>query len=389
MSVYLIYLLSTLNGISQFAAQMVLSLYALKLGATPLAVGMLAATFSLFPMLLAVTSGKLIDRYGARWPMTFGAVGGGLGLLVPYLVPALPALYVAGAMIGFAAIFFNISTQNLIGMLSTPQTRARDFSNYTLTISLAQFLGPLSGGFLIVHSDHATTCLCLALLTLAPILLLSVRGGTLPGGTRKIAGAQSGGIRRMLKDPLVRRMLLTGSLVNAGINLFQVYIPVYGHEVGLPASSIGLVLAMNSAAAFVVRFVLPKLLTRFGEDRILACAFAAGATGLMLIPFFHSAVLLGLIAFTFGLGMGVGQPIVTMLMFSNSADGRSGEALGLKFTTNQLTKLLSPMLFGLIAASIGLPPMFWLNATVMAAGGIFTWSHRKGAGRDAGSRPGE
>jgi hypothetical protein len=42
--------------------------------------------------------------------------------------------------------------------------------------------------------------------------------------------------------------------------------------------------------------------------------------------------MLAVIGFTFGLGMGVGQPIVTMLMFSKSAEGRSGEALGLRMT---------------------------------------------------------
>jgi len=49
LSVYFIYVLSTLNGICISAAQIVLALYALKLGANPLAVGLLAATFSIFP----------------------------------------------------------------------------------------------------------------------------------------------------------------------------------------------------------------------------------------------------------------------------------------------------------------------------------------------------
>lgn len=47
-----------------------------------------------------------------------------------------------------------------------------------------------------------------------------------------------------------------------------------------------------------------------------------------------------------------------MLMFSNSRDSRSGEALGLKFTVNQMTKLISPVIFGTIATMPGLPPMF-------------------------------
>src|SRR6185503_11009763 len=66
-SVYFIYALTLFNSIGVSSAQMVLPLYALDLGASPFAVGMLAATYSICPTLLAVTSGKLIDRVGARW----------------------------------------------------------------------------------------------------------------------------------------------------------------------------------------------------------------------------------------------------------------------------------------------------------------------------------
>ena len=82
--------------------------------------------------------------------------------------------------------------------------------------------------------------------------------------------------------------------------------------------------------------------------------------------------MLGLISFTFGLGMGCGQPVVIMLMFSNSQSGRSGEALGLKFAVNQLTKLVCPVIFGAIATVAGLSPMFWLNAAIMVGGGVLS-----------------
>jgi MFS family permease len=133
-----------------------------------------------------------------------------------------------------------------------------------------------------------------------------------------------------------------------------------------------MILAANSAAAFVVRFALPKLLTMLGERTLLACAFFAGAAGLTLIPLLHNPVALGVVSFMFGLGMGAGQPIVIMLMYTNSRDGRSGESLGLKVMTNQLTKLISPVIFGAVASGFGLLAMFWLNAMMLAAGGVMS-----------------
>ena len=203
MSVYFIYTLSIFNGVTIAAAQIVLSLFALKLGASTLAVGTVAATFSILPMLLAMWAGRVVDRHGARWPMLIGALAGGLGTLVPYFVPGLGALYIAGTMCGLSMIFFNLSTQNLVGMLSTPQNRTRNFSNYTLTMSASNLLGPVLGGFAIDHAGHAAACLILALMTLVPVTMLAAKGGGLPGGTRRAAKA-CGGMRDMLADPLVR-----------------------------------------------------------------------------------------------------------------------------------------------------------------------------------------
>lgn len=372
MSIYFVYALSLLNGIGVFATQILVSLYALNQGASHLTVGLLAASFSMFPMLLAVAAGRLVDRFGVRWPMTFGTTTGGVGMLIAYFFPGLPSLYIAALLTGLGLIFINLGTQNLVGMLSTPQNRAKNFSNYTLSTSGSQLLGPLIGGFAIEHFGYSSTCLYLTLLSLVPVTMLLSYGRALPGGTRAPGKGTGGGVRAMLADTQVRRMLVTGSLINAGINLYQVYMPVYAHSIGLAASTIGIIVAMNSAAAFFSRIMLPQLISKFGEQRLLAYVFFVGASALTLIPLFHNAVALGVVSFLFGLGMGCGQPIIIMLMFSNSRDGRSGEALGLKFTTNQLTKLVSPVLFGTIATALGLLPMFMINAALMIAGGLFS-----------------
>ena len=141
---------------------------------------------------------------------------------------------------------------------------------------------------------------------------------------------------------------------------------------GLAASTIGVVLALNSAAEMVVRLILPSLIARFKEEKVLAYAFYLEAASLMMIPFFGNAVMLALMSFIFGLGMGCCGPIVTILMFSRSAEGRSGEGLGLKITVNHLTKVVSPVVFGAMGSAFGLFPLFWINALMMAVGGFLS-----------------
>ena len=89
----------------------------------------------------------------------------------------------------------------------------------------------------------------------------------------------------------------------------------------------------------------------------------------MLVPFFKSAAVLAVVSFVFGLGMGCGQPITIMMTFSNAAEGRSGEAMGLRVTVNHLTRVVVPIVFGSIGSMFGLFPVFWVNALLLASGG--------------------
>ena len=360
--------LALLDFTATQASRVLLALYALQFGAQPIAVGALAATFSAFPMLLAWVAGRFVDRFGSRWPLMFGAAVGGLGMLVPYLAPGMPSLYVAAAMHGLSFAFYTVSLQNAVGMLSKRGEHAVHFSNFALVVAAASFLGPLISGFSIDHIGFGLTYLTIAVLALAPLALLAARGGLLPGGRRREGPAESLG--SMLADRNVLKVLAASSLVVSGIDLFQFYLPIYGHDIGLSASAIGVILGMFAAASFVVRVVMRRLIARFREEKLLAYAFYISAVSFLLIPFFESAVLLALIAFVFGLGLGCGAPITLMLTYSQSPQGRSGEALGLRMTANHLARVIGPLVFGTIGSAFGLFAVFWVNALMMASGGV-------------------
>ena len=370
MSIRFTFALTLFNFTSVKAGQVLLALYALHLGAQPFAVGILAATFSAFPMLLSWQVGKLADRFGSRWPLMLGAFGGACGMLAPYYMPGLPALYIAAAMYGLMFALSSVSLQNLVGLLSDPHNRARNFSNFSLVVSLTGFLGPLLSGFSIDHAGHAVACLYLGLISLVPAAMLAIRGSLLPKGSR--AAPPAGSVRDLLAGSGLWRVLATSGLVVTGVDLFEFYLPIYGHGIGLSASVIGVVLAMFSVAAFAVRLILPLLIARLTEEKVLVYAFFIGAACLIMVPFSKSAAVLTLVSFVFGIGMGCGQPITMMLTFKCSAEGRSGEVMGLRVTVNHLTRVIVPVVFGSIGSVFGLFPVFWVNAFLLASGGALT-----------------
>jgi MFS family permease len=369
MLIFYVLALTALSGTAVRAGNMVLVLYALKLGSSTFVIGLLGAMFAVLPMLFSMPAGKLADRYGSRAPLLVCVVGSGLGLLVPWAFPGITAMFIASALIGLSLAMV-VPLQNLMGLISTPETRARNFANFSLGMGLANLLGPLIGGFFIDLAGPATTCLYLALLNVVAIVLLLVWGHRLPHARAETRA--KGSVYTILKIGNVRRAIATSSLINVGRDLYQFYFPVYAHGIGLSASMIGIVQATNFGAELTVRLFLARLLKRFKEEQLLAYSFFIGAGSLVLIPFFESVYVLILLSFALGLGMGCAQPIITMLMYSYSPQGRTGEALGLRMTFIHLTKLIGPVVFGAIGSALGLAPMFVLNAAVMAGGGLLS-----------------
>src|SRR5215218_5992611 len=169
MAIYLIVLLCILNHAAFTGSRVVFSLYALDLGASSFAIGVLVSFYALCPLLLAIYAGKLIDRVGARRPMLLGTLGlvGGIGL--PVAVQGLPVLYFAALLLGSSFMFFFVAVQGVTGAVGRPQDRGRNYSLLSVGFSIASFMGPLIAGFSIDHLGFKN-----ALLVLAVCLVLSL-----------------------------------------------------------------------------------------------------------------------------------------------------------------------------------------------------------------------
>ncbi|MDA8125971.1 MAG: MFS transporter [Deltaproteobacteria bacterium] len=383
MSIYFTLLLALFIDTGFKTGRVIITLYALKLGAQPFTVGAMAAAFFLLPTLLSWRVGRFSDRFGSRWLIIVGAAAGALGMSAPYVAPGLPALFVTSVLYGLLTALTAPPLQNLVGLQSGPQDSVRNFSNLSLIFSFASLTGPLIAGFMLDYAGPGVTCLSMVLLTLVPAAMLLVWGGRLPRGTG--IAKPPGSVRLLLSESGLWRVLATSSLVITGVDLFQVYMPIYGHGIGLSASAIGFVLAIYALAAFVVRVFLPSLVKRLTAERALAYSFLIGATGFLLVPFFKGIWILCLVSFFFGIGMGCGQPITLMMTFSTSTQGRSGEAMGLRLTVNHLTRVIGQVLFGSIASACGVFSVFWVNAFMLASGWAISWRRAADRRRHGGS----
>ena len=381
MNVYLILLVVLCNVICLRASRIMVSLFAIELGAPQYLIGVMIGLYALFPALLAVYAGRLSDRKGPHLPMLGGSAGAVAGMLIPFAVPTVPALAVSAVVFGVAFIFYHVAVQNMLGAISSDETRTRNFSNYSLMISAGGFFGPLGAGISIDHFGHRMTYLFVALFAMFPLLLLATSRALRETRAAHPEGAGGHGGSRATFD-LWRHRPLRGPLIGStavltGTDLFEFYMPIYGHSIGLSAAQSGLVLSMVGVAAFTVRMVMPALARRTGEVQLLAFTLFLGAAAFVVFPLFKSMLVLALFGFLLGLSLGCGQPLSTILIYAHSPTGRTGEALGLRLAINNAMHVIIPVAAGSVGSLFGVAPVFWANAILMAGGG--TLVRRSGA----------
>jgi predicted MFS family arabinose efflux permease len=367
-------LLIVLCNMSSFrASKILISLFALELGASQFYIGIMIAMYSLLPALLAVYAGKLSDRLGVRLPMLGGSLGVVCGLLVPWISPTLPALYCSAALIGVSHMLYNLSAQNLVGSLGGPGAHTRNFSNYALAMAIGSSLGPLGAGFSIDHFGHAASYLYFAALPLVSAAIIASTRHVGAGSRKKTEDEQAVLATSLLRNKVLRGTLIGGAVATTGQDLFQFYMPIYCHDAGLSASAIGMVLAMSGIAAFAVRIWLPALVKRYGPDTVFTSSLYISAASFLLVPLFTDPFMLAMVSLVLGLGMGCAQPVTLMLIFSRAPAGRSGEALGVRVTINQFTHIVVPLIFGSLGTMFGITPVFVLNSLILGGGG---WLNR-------------
>src|SRR3970282_92864 len=229
------------------------TLYALELGAGPLDTGLLLAVYGLFPLLLAIHVGQIGDRYGVRRPVVAGTIVSALGILLPWLWPVYPMLFLSAAVSGAGFILVQVSIQSLVGSLRSVSAPTPNPNLYALAVAMSDLIGPVFAGFSIDHFGHVRTYLHLALPTVASVCVLVFLAHRLP---HHATGGMDRGSQRMMdlfRSPNLRRMLVTSALVIGGLDLFQLYLPIYGHAIALPASVIGMIMGAFAAAAVCER----------------------------------------------------------------------------------------------------------------------------------------
>jgi len=364
----------TLNALGHLAfvgSRMTTALFALQLGASPFTVGALMSLFALLPMLLSVSSGRLIDRIGPRRPLAAAFAALAIGGVLPSLFPFLEILFLSSTLLGLAFMCVHIGMNSVIGAHGAPEQRALNFSWLALGFSFSGSLGPLVAGYAIEGFGHAGAFLVLAFFPLLALGLLLPRERPLPRPDHSVSLPENRHLLDLFRVPGLRRTFIVSGVLAMGWDLYSFLIPLYGARLGLAAATIGSVMASFALATFVVRLAMPVLIRRVRQWRVLTASMAIAGLSYVLFPFVTSVPLLMANSFALGLGLGCAQPVIMSLLYEASPPGRQGEAVGVRTTMINASSTFIPLASGALSAAAGMSPAFWLLAACLLAGAWF------------------
>lgn len=352
--------------------RMAAPLLALREGFSALAVGFLLALFALTQVFLALPAGRYVDRHGLKRPVALCVVAAFLGAALALLLPRFEVLCLSALMTGGATGVASISLQRHVGRAAQGATELKKvFSWLAIGPAVSNFIGPLAAGLLIDHGGFRAAFLFLACLPLLTWLwvrrtqelpLLGQRPGTAPGQTLDL-----------LREPLMRRLMLVNWLLSSCWDVHTFVVPVLGHERGFSASTIGAILGAFAIAATLVRVLMPVFAARVHEWVVVSAAMLITALLFVLYPFMVSALAMGVCSVLLGLALGSVQPMIMSTLHQITPPARHGEALGLRLMAINASSVLMPLLFGTAGAVVGVSVVFWSVGLAVGAGARPAW----------------
>lgn len=381
---FLLILLTAINHLAFVGVRLTVTLYAVRLEASPAVIGVLMALFAVVGAVTSVGVGRWIDRTGPRKPMLVSMLLMVAGTGLAYFWRDLAALFVVSVVVGtFYNVFF-IGQQRLVGEYGRPEDRVANFSHVGLGFAAASFAGPLIAGFAIDLFGHAVAFALLAILPLVPFMVIRLNKLRFPE-TGKLharqAGGRTGGVLQLLRGKDLRRIYAVSVLSASVWNIFMFLIPIYGAQVGLSASMIGVIIGSFSLGTIVVRLLVPPLTRRYTPWQLLILAFVFSGICFLGFPAVTGAPMLILFSFFLGLGLGLSGPLSLSLLHDASPPDRIGEVVGLRVMLMNGSQTAVPLFAGAIGAALGVAPVFLVLAAALLAGSYAVrrqWRRAKG-----------
>lgn len=337
---------------------------ALELNATAATIGFIAAIYALFPVLLALTFGRIVGRVGEGRFVIFGTFFIGVSAAILLFADSLAILAIGAALSGLAHLACMVGGQTMVALKSPTDKYEEHFGRYTFSASLGQMLGPILATLVagstgvIPKSTSAAFALALALSALAMVPVISWRNDAPTVIARRDETGTLRAATNLLKKPGMFAAVFMSLAISSTADILVVFLPLYGNENQFSAFSIGVIISIRAATSMASRYFLGSLSARYSTKQLLVTSNAITVVACAAMAFAPNPWILGAIVFIAGFSLGVGQPLTMSLISQLTIPEERALAVSTRLTGNRLGQFVIPAGAGLLAAGSGTGAVF-------------------------------
>lgn len=291
-----------------------------------------------------LAGGLLTDRFGARVTTAGSMAGSAVATLALAEVSGpVPILATAG-LTGLVSELYRPATSAILAAGVPGRQRVRAFGVYQLGVSAGTAAGAAIGGlvaehsFLILFAGDAATSLAWAVGAWRVLPRISAAQAT--GRPRPQPQASGPGI---LRDRKLARLLAVTVLANLILFQAQTTLPLWVHRQGLPTSSYGLLLALNSGLLMVAQLPATKLTARWRPQPVIAATSVVIGAGFGLLILARTPALLAVAVTVWSLGELVQWPVAAAYTTSLAPAAMIGRYAGTRSLSYGTALLLAPL----------------------------------------------
>lgn len=325
-------------------------------------VGFLVAVYSVLSLASRLPAGALCS---AGLGM-LGAVGSTLTLAATYAAYAVAADFVSltavRALNGLAyGVFTTVNMAQLMEAIERPEQRPVVTAWYLGCMAAGHAVGGFVSGVLADVLGYDRAFLLMALLTLGALPFLGSRSKPARRPAAPAAQGPSGHQWAfMLSLPLLVSAL-QGFAVNALSQIIWTFYMLYGLEVGLTLTMLGVHRGAYSTTSMITRPLVGELAGRISYSRLATGGLVLTAGLTLLVPLlttFWPLLLLNIVLGGLRAAALVGS-MVAAVEYAGTDQRKRGAAAGVYSFASDAANVTAPLIGGVLADRIGLGATFW------------------------------
>jgi DHA1 family tetracycline resistance protein-like MFS transporter len=320
-----------------------LPFYAETFGASPFAIGLLFAVFSLCQLFAAPVLGEWSDRYGRRPVLILSLAGTVVSFVMMALAHSFAMLFMARVVDGLSG--GNISTARAyVADVTEPKDRARAYGLIGAAFGLGFILGPALSGML-AHVSITAPIWAAAAITMIAMVMAWLWLPETVHRTHAGTGLPFRNLATMIKRPGLRRVLAIDFVYWFAFAVFQTTFALFAaRRFNFDVPQTGYYFAaFGLCGAIVQGLMIHPIVRRLGDKPAFMLGLVFAALGLVATAVTHSVAVFTLTLVPLALGIGIGHPTMTSLVSRAGRGDEQGRVQGAASAVESLGRTLGPV----------------------------------------------